>query len=77
MYQLRSLNFVKALIMLSITLVFFATIGSRPSSRGIKSGEVHQNIHMSRLSGTLVSADSGTDGMGKPTFDGGISAFFS
>ena len=77
MYQLRSLNIMKTLITLTITLVLFAPISCQTSSRGVKSGEVHENVPMSRLSGTLVSADSGTDGVGQPSFDSGISSFFS
>jgi hypothetical protein len=77
MYQLRSLNVMKTLITLTITLVLFAPIGCQPSSRGVKSGAVRENVPMSRLSGTLVSADSDTDGVGKPSSDSGISSFFS
>jgi hypothetical protein len=77
MYQLRSLNFMKTLITLSITLALLATIGCQPSSRGVKAGEVHENVPMSRLSGSLVIADNSTDGVGKPSFDSGISSFFS
>jgi hypothetical protein len=77
MYQLRSLNFMKTLITLSITLTLLATIGCQLSSRGVKGGGIHENVHMSRLSTTLVSANSGTDGVGKPSFDSGISPFFS
>ena len=77
MDQLRSLDFMKTLITLSVTLALLAMIGCQPRSRGVKSGEIHENVPMSRLSGTLVSADSGTDGVGKSSFDSGISSFFS
>ena len=76
MHQLRSLNAMETLITLSITLVLFAPIGCQPRSTGVKSGEVRENVPMSRLSGTLVSANSDTDGVGKPSSDSGISSFF-
>jgi hypothetical protein len=68
---------MKALMIVLITLAFLTTIGCRPGSTGVKSGRVHDNAHMNRLSHTLVIADSGTDGAGKPSSDRGVNRFFS
>ena len=68
---------MKTLITLSITLVLLAMIGCHPSSRGVTGGGVRETVHMNRLSHALVSADSGTDGVGKPSFDGGHSSWFN
>jgi len=77
MNELRSPKFMKTLIALPIILVLLGTMGCQPISRGVKDGGIRENVHMNRLSGALVSTDSGTDGVGEPSFDRGISSFFS
>ena len=68
---------MKPLITLLTILVLLVTIGCHPSSRGITGGGLRETVHMNRLSHTLVSADSGTDGVGAPSFDQGHSSWFN
>jgi len=67
---------MKTIIALLATLVLLVTIGLRPVSTGVKGGAFHDAIHMNRLSGTLASLDSGSDGVGGPSFDGGHNSWF-
>ena len=67
---------MKILITLFVTLVLLITIGLQPDSRGTKGGRFGEPVHMNRLSGTLASLDSGSDGVGGPSFDTGYSSRF-
>jgi hypothetical protein len=62
---------MKTIISLLLTLVLLVTIGLRPVSMGVKGGALHEMDHMNRLSNTLASLDSGSDGVGNPSFDRG------
>jgi hypothetical protein len=68
---------MKTLITLSITLVFLVTIGCHPLARGMTGGELRDTVHMNRLSHVLANIDSGSDGIGGPSFDSGIRSFFN
>jgi len=67
---------MKTIIALFATLVLLVTIGLRPVSTGVKGGASQVTDHMNRLSNTLASTDSGSDGMGKPSFDRGLNSLF-
>ena len=64
---------MKTIIALFATLLLLVTIGLRPVSTGAKGGALRDAIHMNRLSNTLASLDSGSDGVGRPSFDTGHS----
>ena len=71
------MNHLKTLITLSMTLVLLVTIGCKPDSRGVTSGGLRETFHMNRASNSFASADSGSDGVGGPSFDGGQSSWFN
>ena len=69
---------MKILIAMLATLVLLVTIGLDPVSKGVKGGTLGEMIHMNRvLSHTLASLDSGSDGIGRPSFDTGHSSWFN
>ncbi len=68
---------MKTIIALLATLVLLVTIGLRPVSTGVKGGALHGTNHMNRVSHTLASLDSGTDGVGAPSFDTGHNSWFN
>jgi hypothetical protein len=68
---------MKILLTLLTTLVLLVTIGLNPVSKGVKGGSLREIIHMNRLSHTLASVDSGSDGVGRPSFDVGHSSWFN
>jgi hypothetical protein len=68
---------MKTIIALSLTLVLLVTIGLRPISTGVKGGALHETNHMNRVSNTLPSLDSGSDGVGNPSFDRGYNSWFN
>lgn len=68
---------MKTLITLSIALVLLAAIGCHPSSRGVTGGGRGETGHMNRVSHTFASVDSGSDGVGGPSFDRGHSSWFN
>jgi hypothetical protein len=68
---------MKTIIALAVTLVLLVTIGLNPVSKGAKGGGIREAIHMNRLSHTLASFDSGSDGVGGLSFDGGHSSWFN
>ena len=68
---------MKTLITLLVSLVLLVTIALQPASAGVKSGGIHETVHMNRLSPTLVSLDSGSDGVGRPSSDRGLRSWFN
>ena len=68
---------MKTIIALAVTLVLLMTIGLNPVSKGVKYDGIREAIHMNRLSHTLASLDSGSDGVGGFSFDRGHSSWFS
>jgi len=68
---------MKTLITLFATLVLLVTIGLHPVSTGGKGGALHETNHMNRVSNTLASLDSGSDGVGGPSFDTGNNSWFN
>ena len=68
---------MKTLITLSVTLVLLATIGCHPGPRGVTGGGLRDSVHMNRVSHTFASVDSGSDGVGRLSFDGGHSSGFN
>jgi hypothetical protein len=69
---------MKTIITLITSLVLLVTIGLHPGSKGVKGGALRETIHMNRvLSHTLASLDSGSDGVGGLSFDGGHTSWFN
>ena len=68
---------MKTIIALLATLALLVTIGLHPVSKGVKGGALRDAIHMNRVSHTLASLDSGSDGIGKPSFDRGYNSWFN
>jgi hypothetical protein len=68
---------MKILITLITILVLLVTIGLNPVSTGVKGGSLREFTHMNRVSQTLASIDSGSDGVGGPSFDRGHSSWFN
>ena len=62
---------MKTIITLITTLVLLVTIGLNPISKGVKGGDLREVIHMNRLSHTLASIHTVSDGAGGPSFDTG------
>ena len=68
---------MKTLLALLVTLVLLVTIGLQPVSHGVRGGGHRDAIHMNRVSNTLAGLDSGSDGVGAPSFDTGHSSWFN
>ena len=68
---------MKTIIALLATLVLLVTIGLQPVSTGVKGGASQVTDHMNRVSNTLASLDSGSDGVGGPSFDTGNNSWFN
>ena len=68
---------MKTIITLITTLVLLVTVGLQPVSKGVEGGGLREITHMNRVSHTLVSLDSGSDGIGQPSFDRGHSLWFN
>ena len=68
---------MKTTIALFVTLILLITISLHPVSKGVKGGVLREIIHMNRVSHTLASLDSGTDGVGRTSFDMGLSLWFN
>ena len=68
---------MKTLITLLTALFLLLAIGSHPVSKGVKGGSLRELAPMTRLSHTFAKVDSGSDGVGGPSFDSGISSFFN
>jgi len=68
---------MKTIIALVVTLVLLVTIGLHPVSKGVKGGASQVTDHMNRVSNTLASLDSGSDGVGGPSFDTGNNSWFN
>ena len=67
---------MKTIITLISTLLLI-TIGLQPISKGVKGSHLGENIHMNRVCCTLASEDSGSDGIGRTSFDRGyLSRFY-
>ena len=65
------------MITLLAALILLVMMGLRPISKGVKGGALHEANHMNRLSNMLASLDSGSDGIGQPSFDRGHSSWFN
>ena len=70
---------MKTIIALFVTLVLLVTIGLHPVSTGVKGSAHHETDHMNmlRVPNTLASLDSGSDGVGNPSFDRGHNSWFN
>ena len=68
---------MKTKIALLASLVLLITIGLHPVSTGAKGSASHETNHMNRLSNTLAGFDSGSDGVGNPSFDRGHNSWFN
>ena len=69
---------MKIVIVILAILVLLVTIGLNPVSKGVKGGAHGEMIHIDHvISHTLASLDSGSDGVGGFSFDGGRNSWFS
>ena len=68
---------MKTMITLLAALILLVMMGLRPISKGVKGGALHEADLMNRLCNTLASLDSGSDGIGQPSFDRGHSSWFN
>lgn len=67
---------MKTIITLFVSLLLLVTIGLQAVSQGVKGGGSGENSHMNRVCCILAGADSGSDGVGGPSFDRGYKSRF-